>query len=156
MLSFPYQDEPLSGPPPPSLPSGSTVRWRPLLPVRVFGPGGRSRLFARAVFDPCADDTVLSLGLATALGIPLRPTTGHVVRWRGQAHLLRFGDVDLELCDDAGATWRWPAVVGFSPAPTPHPILGNCGCLQFFDPTFRGEDRMVEIETNRSYPGTKG
>src|SRR5260370_15416486 len=52
MLSFPYQDEPLSGPPPPSLPSGSTVRWRPLVPVRVFGPGGRSRLFARAVFDP--------------------------------------------------------------------------------------------------------
>jgi hypothetical protein len=26
--------------------------------------------------------------------------------------------------------------------------------LQFFDPTFRGEDRIVEIETNRSYPGT--
>jgi hypothetical protein len=55
MLSFPYQDEPLSGPPPPSLPSGSTVRWRPLVPVRVFGPGGRSRLFAKAVFDPCAE-----------------------------------------------------------------------------------------------------
>jgi hypothetical protein len=99
---------------------------------------------------------VLSLGLATALGIPLRPATGHAVRWRGQAHPLRFGDVDLELCDDTGATWRWPAVVGFSPAPMPYPILGNCGCLQFFDPTFRGEDRMLEIEANRSYPGTKG
>jgi hypothetical protein len=36
-----------------------------------------------------------------------------------------------------------------------YPILGNCGCLQFFDARFRGEDRVVEIETNRSYPGTK-
>ena len=39
--------------------------------------------------------------------------------------------------------------------PPPYPILGNCGCLQFFDPTFHGEDRMVEIETNRSYTGTR-
>jgi hypothetical protein len=63
--------------------------------------------------------------------------------------------VELELSDDTGAVWRWPAVVGFSPAPMRYPILGTCGCLQFFDPRFRGEDRIVEIETNRSYPGTK-
>jgi hypothetical protein len=98
---------------------------------------------------------MLALGLATVLGIPLRAATGHVVRWRGQAYPLRFGDVELELCDDTGAVWRWPAVVSFSPAPMPYPILGTCGCLQYFDPTFRGEDRIVEIETNRSYPGTK-
>ncbi len=155
MLSFPYQDEPLGGSPPPSLSSGTTVRWRPLVPVRVIGPGGQSRSFTRAVFDPCADDTVLPLGLAAVLSIPLRPDTGHVVRWRGQTHPLRFGDVELELSDDTGAVWRWPAIVGFSPAPMRYPILGTCGCLQFFDAQFRGGDRMVDIETNRSYPGTK-
>lgn len=38
MLQFPYLDEPLSGPPPPSLPSGATVRYRPLIPITVIGP----------------------------------------------------------------------------------------------------------------------
>ena len=79
MLAFPYQSEPLTGPAPPSLPSGSTVRWRPLVPVRVLGASGRSRFFPRAVFDPCADDTVLEMGLVTVLGISLRP----VFRGRG-------------------------------------------------------------------------
>ena len=155
MLSFPYPDEPLASPPPPSLPAGATVRWRPLVPVRVLGPGGQSRSFARAVFDPCADDTVLPMGLATVLGIPLRSASGHVVRWRGQAFPLRFGRVELELSEDQGAFWRWPAVVSFSPAPILYPILGTCGCLQFSAPRFRGEDRVMEIDTNRSYPGTK-
>jgi hypothetical protein len=36
-----------------------------------------------------------------------------------------------------------------------YPILGTCGCLQFFDSRFLGEDRLVEIETNRTFPGTK-
>jgi hypothetical protein len=58
MLRFPYQDEPLSGPAPPSLAPGATVRWRPLVPVTVIGPAGRVRDFGRAVVDPAADDTV--------------------------------------------------------------------------------------------------
>ena len=78
-----------------------------------------------------------------------------MVRWRGQAHPLRFGDVELELCDDNAEVWRWAAVVGFSPALIRYPILGTGGCLQFFDALFRGEDKIVEIETNRSYQGTK-
>jgi hypothetical protein len=155
MLIFPYQAEPVARPVPPSLPPGATVRWRPLVPVRVVGPSGQSRTYTRAVFDPCADDTVLALSLATVLAIPLRAATGHGVRWRGQFHPLRFGDVELELSDDQGAVWRWPAVVGFSPAQMRYPILGTCGCLQFFDAQFRGEDRIVEIETNGSYPGAK-
>ncbi len=155
MLSFPYQGEPLPGLPPPSLPPAATMRWRPLVPIRVIGGEGRSRLFTRAVFDPCADDTVFAFSLATVLGIPLKPDRGHVVRWRGQAYPLRFGDVELELTDDIGEVWRWPAVVSFSPAPMRYPILGTCGCLQYFDARFRGEDRIVEIESNHSYPGTK-
>jgi hypothetical protein len=39
MLRFPYQDEALTGPPPPSLPAGAVVRWRPLVPVTILGPG---------------------------------------------------------------------------------------------------------------------
>src|SRR5205823_3661880 len=42
MLQFPCQDEPLTGPSPPSLPSTATVRWRPLLPVAVLGRTGNA------------------------------------------------------------------------------------------------------------------
>ena len=88
MLRFPYQDEMLTGPPPPSLPASAVVRWRPLIPVTIFGPAGVFRDFGRAVLDPAADDTVFPLDTARRLGIPLRPDTGHRVRWRGQLHPL--------------------------------------------------------------------
>jgi hypothetical protein len=154
MLRFLYQDEPLTGPAPPSLPAGAQVRWRPLVPVTVIGPGGQLRDFGRAVVDPAADDTVFPLDTAWRIGVRLRPDTGHRVRWRGQLHPLRFGDVELLLTDNA-SVWRWPAVVGFSPAPLRYPILGQAGCLHFMDTRFLGADRWVDLETNRSYPGTQ-
>ena len=64
MLRFPYQDESLSGPPPPSLPVSAVVRWRPLVPVTILGLGGVFRDFGRAVLDPAADDTVFPLDTA--------------------------------------------------------------------------------------------
>jgi hypothetical protein len=153
MLRFPYLDEALTGPAPPSMPSSAVVRWRPLAPVTILGPGGVFRDFGRAVLDPAADDTVFPLDTAQRLGIPLRPDTGHRVRWRGQIHTLRFGDAELVLADSA-TVWRWPAVVGFSLAPLRYPILGQAGCLQYIDARFLGMDRVVELETNRAYPGT--
>jgi hypothetical protein len=155
MLRFPYLPEPLGGPPPPSLPAGATVRWRPLLPVHIIGPTGQVRYFPRALFDPGADDTIFPMDLVPSLGVILMPETGQGVRWRGQRHPLRFAHVELELSDESSSVWRWPAIVGFSPAPIRYPLLGIAGCLQFFDVQFRGEDRTVELETNRSYPGTK-
>jgi hypothetical protein len=154
MLRFLYQDEPLTGPPPPSLLAGASVRWRPLVPVTIIGPGGTHRDFIRAVLDPAADDTVFPIDTARRLGIPLHPPTGHGVRWRGQLHPLRFGDVEL-LLTDAGSVWRWPAVIAFSPAPLRYPILGQASCLQFFDARFLGAGLVVELEVNQTYPGTQ-
>jgi hypothetical protein len=153
MLQFPYQDEPLSGPPPPSLPSTATVRWRPLAPVVVIGPTGTQRVFARALLDPGADDTDFPLAVANILGVNVRAPTGHGLNWRGQSYVLRFGNCELELSDGVEVC-RWPAVFGFSPAPLRYPILGLSGCLQFFDTRFLGERRIVQLEVNRSYPGT--
>jgi hypothetical protein len=45
------------------------------------------------------------------------------------------------------------AIVCFSNAPIPYRILGYAGCLQFFNVTFRGADRITEIEPNQSCPG---
>jgi hypothetical protein len=155
MMEFPYQDEPLRGPPPPSLAATATVRWRPLVPVTVLGATGKGRFFPRAVLDPGADDTVFPLAVIGLLGVAMRADSGHGLRWRGQGYALRFGDVALEL-NDGLQVWRWPAVVGFSQAPLRYPILGIGGCLQFFDARFLGDNRIVELQTNRSYSGTTG
>lgn len=112
MLRFAYQAEPLRGSPSPSLPAGSTVHWRPLLPVAIFGPTGLVRRFSRALLDPGADDTIFPLDTVVRLHVQLLADTGHRVRWRGQAHPLRFGPLELELTDGQ-ATWRWSALVGF-------------------------------------------
>jgi hypothetical protein len=152
MLRFPYLDEPLTGPPPPSLPVGAVVRRRPLVPVSIIGPAGLMWDFGRAVLDPASDDTVFPLDTAGRIGVVLHPDTGHRVRWRGQLYHMRFANVELLLTDNIG-TWRWPAVVAFSPAPIRYPILGQSGCLQFMDARFLGADQIVELTTNRSFTG---
>jgi hypothetical protein len=102
---------------------------------------------------PGADDTVFPLALAGILGVNLRTHIGHALRWRGQAYPLRFGDVELELSDGIQIC-RWPAVIGFSQTPLRYPILGLSGCLQYFDATYLGEDRFVQLEANRSFGGS--
>jgi hypothetical protein len=62
MLRYSYEDEPLTGPAPPSLPPGTLVRWRPLVPVTVIGPGGLQPDFGRAILDLSGIST-------TALGL---------------------------------------------------------------------------------------
>lgn len=93
------------------------------------------------------------LGVASLIGVALRPDIGHALRWRGQAFSLRFGDVELELSDGIELR-RWQAVIGFSQAPLRYPVLGLSGCLQFFDARFLGENRFVELESNQSFSGT--
>jgi hypothetical protein len=153
MLQFPYQPVPIVGSPPPSLPTATTDHWRPFVPMSVIGPTGRSRYFNRALVDPGSDDTIFPIAIVRPLAVPLRPSTGHTLRWRGQVYQLRFGDVQLQMADDT-TTYRWPATIAFSDAPIPYRLLGYAGCLQFFDATFRGADHTVELEPNRAYPGT--
>jgi hypothetical protein len=106
------------------------------------------------VVDSGGDDTVFPLDLMKMIGATPRPNTGHQIRWRGKLHPLRFGEVDLILADDASAC-RWRAVIAFSSAPLPYPILGNAGCLEFFNVHFLGADLIVELDTNWKYPSTK-
>ncbi len=154
MLRFPYQDEQFAGPAPPSLPTSAVARWRPLIPITIFGQTGLSDGFYRAILDSAADDTVFPIDLARRLGVRLHPPSGHGLRWRGQLYPLRFGDVELSITDSV-SVWRWPAVVSFSPAQIRYPILGQAGCLQFMDARFLGADLAVELEVNRTFHGTQ-
>jgi hypothetical protein len=155
MLRFPYLDEPLVGPPPPSLAANARVRWRPLVPIVVHGLQGLVS-FSRALVDCGADDSIFPLDVASLLNIPLQPLTGHVMRWRGQRYALRYGHIELELVDDDGNSLRWPALVGFSAANMRYPLLGLCGCLEFFDTRLLGNDHVIELEANLSFPQNVG
>ena len=123
-----------------------------MVPVAIVGPTGLTRGFVRAILDPAADDTVFPLDTAWKIGVRLWPDSGHRVRWRGQLHALHFGGVELVLADDA-TQYRWPAIVAFSPARIGYPILGNSGCLQYFDVRFLGTDLIAELVPNLSYSG---
>ena len=153
MLRFPYLDEALQGPAPPTLRPTDTVRWRPLIPVSIIGPGSRMHHFIRCLADPGPDDSLLPMDTALLLGLNLRPLTGHGVRWRGQRFPLRFADVDIELVDEDGAGLRWPAVVGFTRASVKYPLLGIAGFLEFLNVRFLGEARSIELEPADNFPG---
>jgi hypothetical protein len=152
MIEYRYRPEPLLGAPPPTLPSTAALRFRPLVPLRVFGSGGRSRLFLKAVVDTGADETVLPWATATQIGAALLPASGHSLRWRGSSFPLRFARVELQL-STARASCRWPATVAITSAPLTYPLLGITGCLEFFDVLFRGEDRIIEFSPTNAFPG---
>ncbi len=156
ILRFPYQEELLAGPPPPSLPPTAQGRWQPLVPVTVYGPGGHWQSFGRAFLNSGADNTIFPLDVATQLGGSLLPATGHGMRWRGQRQLLRFGMVELELVDDVGAMGRWPATIAFTAASIRYPLLGIAGCLEYLDVKFLGKERMIELEPNDLLPSLIG
>jgi hypothetical protein len=153
MMEFRYRAEGLAGPPPPSLAARATYRLRPLVRVRIIGPGGRRQDFRMALLDTGADDTVFPWPTATLIGTRLLAPSPHTLRWRGTDYPLRFANVELEL-STAAAFCRWPATVVFSSAPIAYPILGIAGCLEFFDATFRGEDHLVELSPNGKFSGS--
>ncbi len=99
-------------------PAGARVRRRPIVPVDIVGPTGVVQHFGRAVVDSAADDSVFPLVTARWINVNFRTDTGHRIRWRGQVHPLRFGDVELVL-DDGNSVWRWRTVLAFSPALPP-------------------------------------
>ena len=149
-LRFPYQPVELLGPPPPSLSSDATARWRPLVPVRVIGPSS-FMAFDRAVLDSGSDDTLFSLPVAERIGAIFLPQAGAHI-YRGKHYSIQYAQVQLELTD-GNVLWSWSAVVGLSEAKFRYPLLGQTGCLEFMDVTFKGKDRLVILETNDSYPG---
>jgi hypothetical protein len=152
-LRFPYQAVELSGPPPPSLPPDASARWRPLVPIRIAGPSGLMD-FGGAVLDSGSDDTLFSLPVAEQIGVALLPQAGAHI-YRGRRYFIQYGQVQLEL-NDGSAFWSWSALVGFSEAKFRYPLLGQAGCLEFVDVTFKGKDRLVLLETNDSFSGQVG
>jgi hypothetical protein len=124
---------------------------RPFGSVRIQGPVAARRL-KHALLDTGSQDTLFPMELAEPLGIVLGGAR-QAIRWRGQRYWVEFHVVELELTQDA-ISWRWRARAGFTPAPLAYSLLGQRGCLELLDATFRGADQVAELETNRLFPGT--
>ena len=150
-MIFAYMPLPTKGPVP-SL-GGAMVRYRPIVPVAVFGPFG-SRLVDGCV-DCGSDDTIFPMSLARKLGLDLtgapqgesHPVGGAIVPYVYAAVTLRLSD-GVETCE-------WQATVGFVDLPLRWALLGHAGFLDFFDTDLRGAQREVFITPNNAFPGTR-
>jgi hypothetical protein len=149
-MIFPYLPLPTKMPVP-SL-GGASVRYRPIVPVRIFGPLG-SRLFDGCL-DCASDDAIFPVSLARKLGIDLRgaaqgearPVGGTVVPYSYATVTLRLSD-GVETCE-------WQALVGFVDLPLRWALLGHAGFLDFFDTDLRGARREACLTPNTLFAGT--
>jgi hypothetical protein len=146
---FAYMPLPTKGPV--SSLGGAMLRYRPIVPVRVFGPLG-SQLFDGCL-DCGADDTIFPSSLARKLGIDL---TGAA---HGEAHPVGgttlpylYATVTLRVSDGV-ETCEWKATVGFVNLPLRWALLGHAGFLDFFDTDLRGARREVFLAPNSAFPG---
>jgi hypothetical protein len=132
---------------------GSSYRSRPLLAVRLIGPGD-SRL-RDGILDTGADETIFEDSVAPLIGIDLSYAEERNVRLVGRAKAVRcrYAPVKMRITDRV-ETYEWTAVVGFAATRLRYQLLGHGGFLQFFDVTFRGDDRDVILTPNHSFPGT--
>ncbi len=130
---------------------GPMVVARPFVSIRNRGAVAARRMLY-ALLDTGSQDTLLPSELAERLGIILGGERQDI-KWRGQSYPVEFQIVEFEFRQD-GATWRWRARAGFTSAPLGYALLGQRGCLEFLDATFRGADQAAELEINRLFPGT--
>ena len=149
-MIFPYLPLPTKAPVP-SL-GGAMVRYRPIVPVAVFGPLG-SRLLDGCV-DCGSDDTIFPMSLARKLGIDLtgapqgeaHPVGGTIIPYVYAAVTLRVSD--------GVETYEWQATVGFIDLPLRWVLLGHAGFLDFFDTELRGAAREVVMNASSRFSGT--
>ena len=153
MLHLPYVSRALAQPPPPNLPSGTHIRFRPIVRVTLVGPT-ETRHRAHAVLDTGSDECLFPMDFLDLIGGTTRPESTHHVTWRGTRYPIQYAEISLLLTDNA-STYRWSTVAAFTSAPIKFSLLGHTGCLQYFDARFLGADRTVELEANWTFPGNK-
>ncbi len=133
--------------------------WRPVVPIRVSGPAGTSRLLG--LLDTGADETTIPMNVAAHLGIELDPR--ELARFKGtggqQAKGFYGKDVGFEF-RQGKKSYRWvvPKVAFLYPPlaangeETITITLGQIGCLRYFTVTFDNQRARVEIRPNGLFP----
>jgi hypothetical protein len=122
-----------------------------MIPVRITGPTGLS-MWHIGLLDTGSTETMFPMEVAQAIGVILQRSPAGHVRWRGVRYPVRRATVKLQLSNDT-IRWIWETTIAFSPAPLAYVLLGDRGCLQYLDAKFCGGRRIVELETNQTFPG---
>jgi hypothetical protein len=131
---------------------GTMVRYRPIVPIRIFGPKG-SRL-VDGCLDSGSDDTIFPISLAKTLGLDLSGSqVGAAHPVGGASVTYQFIAVSMTLSNGT-ESFHWQAVVGFVDLPLRWALLGHAGFLLLFDVHLLGEQRSTVIATNALFTGT--
>jgi hypothetical protein len=150
MMRFPYKRV---GRPSPSISlNGRLDQPRPIIPVTLIGPSN-SRL-RTAHIDTASDESFFPEDVAIYIGIDLSNAPVESFKGMGGGRMVgRFAQVNVRMSDGI-KFHEWPAWIGFVAKGLLRPVLGFGGFLNFFTATFRGDAEIVELVTNRLYPGT--
>jgi len=140
--------------PVPSL-GGISIRYRPVLAVRLTGP--QDTTLVDGLLDTGADDTVFEEWHATYMGIDVRqaPERQVALAGRPQPVRCRYAPVQLRITDGIQETYEWTAVVGFVAGRLHYSLLGQAGFLQYFRADFDGEGREVVLTPKPTFPGRR-
>lgn len=126
---------------------------RPVITIRISGPKAEAR--SDALVNTGADETLLPLALAAALGVELdQNATSLAAGISGGNLTIHYGEVEFEIATD-DETVSWKSTVGFADFGSSDDeviILGHDGCLDFFTATFDGELAELEITPNSLLP----
>jgi hypothetical protein len=136
----------------PSL-AGSTIRYKPVIPMTIIGPGSQETSFV--LIDPGSDDIVFPAALAQRIGVDLAQAPQRHSQGVGatQAVPVLYAPVILVVSDSV-QTVRWRGIVGFVSVPLRFPLFGIAGGLQFFRTTLDGV-RELELVPDPSLPVTQ-
>jgi hypothetical protein len=134
---------------------GSLFHYRPVIPVRLTGP--RGGWATDGLLDTGSDATIFEEHLAGSVGVDLTGVEERQVALVGRPAPVRcrYASVQLQITDGLRETYEWTAIMGFASTRLRYNLLGQGGCLQFFDVELRGADREVILIPNRSFPGTQ-
>jgi hypothetical protein len=136
-------------------PSGVVIlQQRPLLPVRIGGPGGWSLPLA-GILSCGSDITVFRDEDAEDIQVDLSQIPEeHALTDTGLALPCRLALVMVRITDAAGETCEWQTKVGFTNFPLVWPLLGHTGFLEYFTTSLLGESGEAILSRNPKFTGT--
>jgi hypothetical protein len=135
-----YEVQPFPGQPKPG------VVFRPVVKLRILGT--KSQIPFRGLIDTGADMTVIPMNIADFVGVAMMSSHPGAALGVGGEIEVAYGKVLLQI-DFGKNEHRWCATVGVARESWTEAVLGHLGFVQFFDATFFGEQRVVELKRNK-------
>jgi hypothetical protein len=149
-MIFPYRRYQID--PTPTIPSGEV--YRPLVPMRVFGPNQSIQMFG--LLDTGADNVFVSASLAQILGVDLSIEADLAQGAGGHELNVRSGSIEIEIGND-NESYKWPLVASFVETDDEPVVafLGHSGFLEYFNAGFDGLAYVAELIAIGRFPQTR-